>query len=312
MNRQLEPIRTAELTLPIDVRILAGKLAASSIEMYKRDFTAYVLWAMQQGLEPLTASTLKRWVTFLANETEMSPNTINRMVSAVKRLVLEAAEQDYTSHEIAAGFEQVRGVQVKALKERIKPNARTRISPDAMRQLTEAPNTRTLVGIRDVALLHTLASSALRVSELASLKQKQVRRSGDGYLLSVKGKNETEYEDAYLSSTAYDAIQTWLDARQAAGIVSAYIFTSFAGRGDARATHDPMTEEAVWQTIVKYAEQVGLENVKPHDLRRFVGTRLAKQDIRKAQKALRHKSIETTARHYVLDELEPGLTDNLY
>ena len=53
-------------------------------------------------------------------------------------------------------------------------------------------------------------------------------------------------------------------------------------------------------------------HIKPHDFRRFVGTQLAKSDIRKAQKALGHKRIDTTARHYVLDELEPGLTDNLY
>jgi hypothetical protein len=43
-----------------------------------------------------------------------------------------------------------------------------------------------------------------------------------------------------------------------------------------------------------------------------VGTRLAAKDIRKAQKALGHKRIDTTARHYVLDELEAGLTDDLY
>jgi len=52
--------------------------------------------------------------------------------------------------------------------------------------------------------------------------------------------------------------------------------------------------------------------VKPHDFRRFVGTQLATRNIRLAQKALGHKSIETTARHYVLDELEVGLTDGLY
>jgi hypothetical protein len=39
---------------------------------------------------------------------------------------------------------------------------------------------------------------------------------------------------------------------------------------------------------------------------------LAKRDIRKAQKALGHKRIDTTAQHYVLDELEEGLTDDLY
>ncbi len=41
-------------------------------------------------------------------------------------------------------------------------------------------------------------------------------------------------------------------------------------------------------------------------------TQLTKTDIRKAQKALGHKRIDTTARHYVLDELEAGLTDDLY
>jgi integrase/recombinase XerD len=90
------------------------------------------------------------------------------------------------------------------------------------------------------------------------------------------------------------------------------IFTSLAGRGESRATDKPMSEVVVWQTIKKNAVQAGLENFKPHDLRRFVGTQLAKKDIRKAQKALGHKLIDTTARHYVLDELEVGLTDNLY
>jgi len=57
-----------------------------------------------------------------------------------------------------------------------------------------------------------------------------------------------------------------------------------------------------------YAEQVELSHIKSHDFRRFVGTQLATSDIRKAQKALEHKRIDTTARHYVLDELEAGLT----
>ena len=68
----------------------------------------------------------------------------------------------------------------------------------------------------------------------------------------------------------------------------------------------------MWNIVKRYAHQCGLDHVKPHDLRRFVGTQLAAKDIRKAQKALGHKSIEVTARHYVLDELEIGLTDNLY
>jgi len=73
-----------------------------------------------------------------------------------------------------------------------------------------------------------------------------------------------------------------------------------------------MSLTAVWQAVQQYAAAVGLRHVKPHDFRRFVGTELAKRDIRLAQKALGHKRIETTARHYVLDELAGGLTDGLY
>jgi hypothetical protein len=45
---------------------------------------------------------------------------------------------------------------------------------------------------------------------------------------------------------------------------------------------------------------------------RIFGSAAPKQDIRKAQKALGYKRIDTTAQQYVLDELEEGLTDDLY
>jgi hypothetical protein len=86
----------------------------------------------------------------------MSPNTINRMLSAVKSLIKEAAEHGYTMHEIALSFERVEEVKVSAPKERTKTAARTRISPDAMRDLTKAPGTETLVGLRETWRYYTL------------------------------------------------------------------------------------------------------------------------------------------------------------
>jgi len=68
----------------------------------------------------------------------------------------------------------------------------------------------------------------------------------------------------------------------------------------------------VWCTVQGYADQVGLSHITPHNVRRFVGTQLAKRNIRRTQKALGHKRIDTTAQQYVLDKLEHGLTDDLY
>ncbi len=298
---------------PFDVQVLlAGQLTQSSIDMYRRDVAAYQEWAAGRGLDTLNPLTLADWRDDLALRSDMSPNTINRMISAVKRVVKQAASKGMIDATVAMQFETLRGVKVKALKTRLKDHARTRIEPDDMRRLCESPDQSTLVGKRDAALLATLASSGLRASELATLTSGQVRKQGSkGYVLQVKGKTDIDYRDAHLSREAHSLIMAWIDARLAAGVTSPYIFTSFAGRGG-RATEEAMSETAVWLTVQKYAKQTGLEHVKPHDFRRFVGTQLTRRDIRKAQLALGHKSIEVTARHYVLDRLEAGETDNLY
>jgi integrase len=94
-------------------------------------------------------------------------------------------------------------------------------------------------------------------------------------------------------------------------VQSNYIFTSFTTRA-VKPVAAPVSAVTVWNVVQRYAKDCGISDIKPHDFRRFVGTQLAVKDIRKAQKALGHKSIDTTARYYVLDELEVGLTDNLY
>ena len=292
-----------------DATCLAGQLAPSSAAMYERDARAYVIFCEGAGLDALAATSLVAWRNDMAQATTLSPNTINRQVSAVKRFVVAAAERGYCASEIAAQFRNVRGVQVKALKNRVRTTARTRISAADMRRVCEAPNTASLVGVRDRALLATLASSGCRVSEIAELTITQIVKENGGYKLYVLGKNDVTPREAPLSPEAYNLVMAWIDRRP---ILCQHVFTSFAGRGAARMTTKPMTPEAVEQLVSKYAVSVGLAHVTPHTFRRFVGTQLAKTDIRKAQRALGHKRIDTTARHYVLDTLEVGLTDHLY
>jgi len=81
----------------------------------------------------------------------------------------EAAIQGYIAGEIASRFDQIAGVKAAALKDRIKQNARVRIAPAQMREMCDSPEQERLIGLRDTALLSTLASSGLRVSELAGL-----------------------------------------------------------------------------------------------------------------------------------------------
>ena len=79
------------------------------------------------------------------------------------------------------------------------------------------------------------------------------------------------------------------------------------------AHHAPLHRSAAWRIVGLYAHQLGLQRISPHAFRRFVATELARKDIRKAQLALGHQHIETTAsRHYVFEDVPPGLTEGMF
>src|SRR3982750_4865635 len=96
MNIQLTPASTAAPAptsqFP-DPAILAGQLAPSSINTYRRDMVAYLAWCQDADLPAVEPTSLTRWLAHMAADTTLSPNTINRRLSAVKRVSKEAAAQ---------------------------------------------------------------------------------------------------------------------------------------------------------------------------------------------------------------------------
>ena len=67
--------------------------------------------------------------------------------------------------------------------------------------------------------------------------------------------------------------------------------------------------EGAWKIIKGYTVQIGLLDVKPHDLRCLAGTELARKNPRVGQFVLGHASIETFYKHYVLDEIPEDATE---
>lgn len=310
MTTELAPITHKAF----DVAILAGLVRKSTADMYIKKLKVYLAFAgsTETALNP---ATLTQWRAHMA-EGKLSPNTINLNLSSVKALVKEAAAQGYVSHELAEAFASVRGVKVSAMRDKLKTNARTKITAVDMRRLCDSPKADTLVGKMHRALLLTMASSGARISEIITLKLAQIeaRQKGkvESYIFVVSGKTDTGLREVPLSSEAFTAIQEWLTARAAVGVASEYVFTGFSGRGGRGARSKHITTEAGWQTVKRYAADCQLAYIKPHDFRRFVGTALAVDNPRQAQKVLGHKDISTTYKHYVLDEMEVGLTENLF
>lgn len=289
-------------------RILAGQLTGSSITKYRRSFAAYLAFAAGRGLDPLSSGALMDWRDNMALETDLSPNTINNRLTAVKRVMAEAAKRGWVVKDTADAFDAVDGVSARALKSRLRQHARTPISPEVMRRICEHPDPATLVGLRDRALLFLLASSGCRVSEVVGLRLDAFRRKGRGWVVEVMGKRDTMPRPAPVTVEAKGHVDRWLAARP---ILSDWVITGFAGRG-ARPLDKPLTATSAWSIVQGHASAVGLEHVKPHDFRRFVGTRLAKEDVKMAQAVLGHADPATTLRHYVFPDEVDGATDDLF
>lgn len=157
-------------------------------------------------------------------------------------------------------------------------------------KLLSAPPAGEPMGLRDRAILETLYSAGLRVSELVGLND------GDADLaqgvLRVRGKGRRERLSP-LGSFAIRALKAWLRVRTLSPKESqgreAPVFTNRFGKR--------LTTRSVGRMLEKYLRETGLDRrTSPHTLRHSFATHLLDRgaDIRSVQELLGHKSLVTT------------------
>ena len=160
-----------------------------------------------------------------------------------------------------------------------------------MLRLLEAPPADTPLGLRDRAILETLYSAGLRVSELTGLNVEDVdldRGAGDGARQGTQGT-----PGPARPAGPERSLRRWLDGRAAvlAGLrrPPAALFLNKNGTR--------LTSRSVGRLLEKYLAQAGLDpRTSPHTLRHSFATHLldAGADIRSVQELLGHRSLGTT------------------
>ena len=181
--------------------------------------------------------------------TRMSPNTINRKIAAIKRLFKACAQIEEIPSDLAYRASLVEPVQVRSLRHRLRKDARTRLEPSQVRELVDAPNPKTLLGLRDRALLATLAGSGCRISEIISLQVENILETSSGRILRVLGKGQAEPRAAPLAEEAYTALMEWLTARSEHIDIQA-VFTGFYGpKGGWRPIARPLSRKGAWRVV---------------------------------------------------------------
>ncbi len=291
---------------------LSARVSEQTLFDYRSDATVYLAFlGAHEDPHCCDLQALRDWRRHMVEQTSLSPNTINRRLMAIKSLVRASAAIGAIDAGVAFRVAQLEVLKVSALRHRLRPNARTPLSPDDVRRICQGPNPGTMTGLRDRALLHVMASSGARIAEIVALDRQALMVGESGCFVQVLGKGKHEPKLAPLSRRAYDWVCRWLNVRDQ-WVSASPLFTAIEPNSFIPLGHRISAETARRRLKIQ-AKQVGLPHVKPHDFRRFVGTQLTERyGLRQAQLALGHASPDVTARFYVLDELKGGLTDDLY
>jgi integrase/recombinase XerC len=167
---------------------------------------------------------------------------------------------------------------------------------DEVTALVEAPRDRDLPGLRDKAILETLYSSGIRVSELTGLNVGEVDlERGMARVLGKGGKERI----VPLGRHAHSAITAYLAARNHPPCDAPFLLNARGGR---------LTSRSVARIVDKYILKIAaMKKISPHTLRHTFATHMLEggADLRAIQELLGHASLSTTQKytHVSIDRL---------
>ena len=162
------------------------------------------------------------------------------------------------------------------------------LSEDEVEALLNAPDLSTPSGLRDKAMLETMYSSGLRVSELLNLEKGQVNLNKGVITVFGKGAKERKVP---IADYAIEFVRQYItEVRNKSEFKgSKYLFLSKKG--------EPLSRIYFFKQVKKYSELAGITiNVSPHTLRHSFATHLLNHgaQLRIVQGMLGHTNIATT------------------
>jgi integrase/recombinase XerC len=264
---------------------LEKNASAHTVKSYREDLTQALDYFRQRfagrALEPSLLNTrlLRAYLAWL-HEQGYAKTTIARRVSAVRSWCRFMCRQGVLTVNPADGLRGPR--QDKKL-----PHF---LGIEETGKLLETPPDEGPLGKRDRAILETLYSGGLRVSELTGLNLDDLDLDAGTLMVRGKGKRERL---ALLGQTASTALTDWLQVRAQVleGRSQAQPAVFLNQRGSR------LTSRSVGRLLEKYLAQAGLDpRTIPHTLRHSFATHLLDNgaDIRSVQELLGHQNLNTT------------------
>jgi site-specific recombinase XerD len=276
--------------------VIDGLPSENSRRAYQRHLEEFFVWHQQQNRPELNKALIQRYVKSL-REQRLSSSNINQKLSAIRKLAAEAEDNNLIDSRIANGIRAVKGVPQRGRR------TGNWLTKEEAQMWLNAPDVKTLKGMRDRAVLAVLIGCGLRRAEAAILSVSHIQqREGRWAIVDIVGKRD-KMRTVPMPSWAKLAIDSWT---YSARIQDGFIFRR-VNKGD-NLMGGGLTEQAIYNIVVTYAEKLQKSGIAPHDLRRTFAKLAHKggSPIDQIQLSLGHDSIQTTEKYL---GVEQDLTD---
>jgi len=267
--------------------------AIASVKNYDHYLRVFAGFAKVQGVDDPTKinqDLIRQFRLDLNRKSLVGKNTQNYYLIAIR---------SYLKYLSRRGIKTLDANQIELAKS--SERQITFLTEEELEHLLNQPDSSTIQGIRDKAILNLLFSTGLRVSEASNLKKDQINLEKKEF--SIKGKGG-KIRVVFMDNPSKDAIKKYLDVRKDE---SEYLFLSYGHTNSqmkivnciqsGKLKISPITPRSIQRMIHKYALQAGItKDVTPHTMRHSFATDLLMNgaDLRAVQSLLGHSSVTTT------------------
>ena len=281
------------------LNLQVNNLSQETVYNYERDLKVFenFLNEINIGFDNIDKKTILNYKAYLVSRDRKTPKSqpgkkklasfsINRMLSTIRSYLKYLIDMDYKT--------PVSPSEIKLVKtERKHP----RVSElEEITKLIESPTRfegNKVIALRNRAILETLFSTGMRISEVINLKKEQIDKTGRIFIMG-KGKKE---RFVYLTPRAQKHIKNYSEVR--GEIDSHYLFVPYRGK-NVNLKDKKISPNYLEGKVKRYRELLGLNvPISVHGIRHAFATYLAESGANPAaiQILLGHESLDTTTRY---------------
>lgn len=256
------------------------KASVNTVMSYQNDLSKLIRHLADQNITDegkISETSLNSYILNMERE-GMSPATVSRNIASIKAFILYLLKKGKLQEDPT---ERMHAPKVEKKPPQV-------LSLDQVNGLLEQPDTDTVKGIRDKAMLELLYATGIRVTELISIRLEDINLK-NRFLKCCHSSKERIIPFGNMAKQALENYFSKARAELVGKFETTICFTNLSG--------EPMSRQGFWKIIKSYGKIAGIQDdITPQILRNSFAVHMIDNgaDIQSIQELLGHSDVATT------------------